>query len=531
MKKLLLLCLVLVSFSFKANSQIVFSENWDGIGPGISAWSVYNQDGLTPASGVSTITDAWVSRTEEFDNHVVTSTSWYTPAGTSDDWLVSPSITIPSTGSTILYWDARAYDSTYKDSYNVFVSASGNTPSDFTNPAEFTQGDGTTGSSGENVTWTRRSVDLSAYAGQTIYLGFQNFSTDMFLLSLDNIMVVNNNTCLAPNRTMTSSQTTNSATISWTAVAGATSYDVAFDVPGFTPSTPTATVSTATYTASGLTPNTEYEYYVRNSCGSEWIGPFAVVTFKLETPYAYGFETPLGANGWSTLASTTAGGGSWGQYTGATLAQEGSSFGACLGTTVATNSWLFSNGISLTSGEVLTINYYYRKYNGAGTTSVNKLKSSIGTAKTAAAMTTTIFDHGTVTPLTYTLKTSNYTVPSSGVYYLGFNCYTGVQTATNYGGVFVDNITITSNLSNNQFDLASGMFLIMPNPVQNTFELKLSEKFDTNNAAITILDLDGKVVKEFKYSNSYDVSTLSKGVYFVSITDGTLKEVKKLIKE
>jgi hypothetical protein len=531
MKKLLLLFVVFTAFSFKANSQVVFSENFDGIGPGISGWTLYNEDGLTPNAGVSTITDAWVNSLEEFNNHVAKSTSWYSAVGTSNDYLVSPGIAIPATGSSVLYWDARAYDSTYRDSYNVYVSSTGNTVADFVTPL-FTQGDGTTGTSGENTTWTRRSIDLSNFAGQTVYIAFQNFSTDMFLLSLDNIMVVNNNTCLAPNRTMTSTATINTATVNWTAVAGAAGYEIAYDVTGFIPSTAMGTSTTNSFTASSLIPNTAYDFYVRNSCGSEWIGPFGAVTSAV-VPYAYGFETTgLGAGGFSTLPSTAAGGGSWGQFSGTTLAQEGTKFAACLGsTTAATDAWLFTNGIKVTAGEVLSINYYFRKYNAAGTTSVNKLKSAIGTVKTAAGMATVVKNHNTVTSTTYAMQTSPYTVPADGTYYLGFNSTAVLQTTAQQGGILVDNITITSSLSNNQFDLVSGLFLISPNPVKSTFELKLSEKFDTSKAEIKITDLNGKVISVLKYASTYDVSYLSQGIYLVSITDGNLKDVKKLIKE
>ena len=118
MKKQLLnvLLLGLPVFGF---SQI-FQENFDGNGQGISAWTIIDSDGLTPAADVNFITNGWnrIDRdgTEgDFGgpagNYAAMSTSWYTPAGTSNDWLISP--TIPVSGaSPTLYWDAKAQDST-----------------------------------------------------------------------------------------------------------------------------------------------------------------------------------------------------------------------------------------------------------------------------------------------------------------------------------------------------------------------------------------------------------------------------------
>ena len=57
MRKILLTAslLTLPLFGF---SQI-FQEDFDGNGPGISAWTTIDQDGLTPAADVDFITSGW----------------------------------------------------------------------------------------------------------------------------------------------------------------------------------------------------------------------------------------------------------------------------------------------------------------------------------------------------------------------------------------------------------------------------------------------------------------------------------------
>jgi hypothetical protein len=109
------------------------------------------------------------------------STSYYTPAGTSNDWLISPQFTV-SGASPTLYWDAKSQDVTYLDGYKVMLAPNGgNNISDFTvqlytNP-------------GENSSWASRAVALTPYIGQTVRIAFVNNSTDDFLLLVDNIKV------------------------------------------------------------------------------------------------------------------------------------------------------------------------------------------------------------------------------------------------------------------------------------------------------------------------------------------------------
>lgn len=168
----------------------IFQENFDGNGQGITAWTVLNVDGLTPASGVAFITNGWNRIDRQgangsfggpAGNYAAMSTSWYTPAGTSNDWLISP--TVPVSGaSPTLYWDAKAQDGTYPDGYKVMLAPNGgNTVNDFTVELYNT--------AGENKYWTSRAVSLTPYIGQNVRFAFVNNSTDKFMLMVDNIKV------------------------------------------------------------------------------------------------------------------------------------------------------------------------------------------------------------------------------------------------------------------------------------------------------------------------------------------------------
>ena len=185
MKHLLFLT-ALISCQF-ANSQVIFSEDFSNLNGTLPAgWTVINVDGLTPNANVAQFNSAWIIA-QDFDNIVDTvamSTSWYTPAGTANDWLITPAI--PLSTNNVLEWEAEAQDATYPDGYELRISTTTPTVAGFNaNPALFTI-------PAENgAVWTQRSVNLqnAGYSNQSVYLAWRNNSTDQFVLMVDDISV------------------------------------------------------------------------------------------------------------------------------------------------------------------------------------------------------------------------------------------------------------------------------------------------------------------------------------------------------
>lgn len=203
MKKLKLLIII----TFIANtgwSQVIFQEDFDGIagptagGAGTytfpTGWLLRNVDNMTPNSQVAYINEAW-ERREDFQNSVLDSvafsSSWGSPIQPANDWMWTPLIG-PLPANTELSWNAKAYDPLYPDGYEVRIMTSTQGPP--------TGGTGVIGNqivsstvlfstAAENSTWTSRSVDLNAFAGQSVYIGFRNNSTDKFILVIDDVMV------------------------------------------------------------------------------------------------------------------------------------------------------------------------------------------------------------------------------------------------------------------------------------------------------------------------------------------------------
>jgi hypothetical protein len=175
-----------------AVTGMVSAQNWSedfSTTTGIAlpaGWKQNNVDNNTVSSSLNAYsfgTNAWVTRNwaTAYPDHgrVVMSTSWYNPAGTSNDWLITPQFTVPN--NSILDWDAIATDPSYKDGYQVKLSTTGTLTTDFTTNLMTV--------AAENAAWTTRGLSLNAYAGQQVYIAFVNNSNDKYLLLLDNIRV------------------------------------------------------------------------------------------------------------------------------------------------------------------------------------------------------------------------------------------------------------------------------------------------------------------------------------------------------
>jgi hypothetical protein len=151
-------------------------------------WFRFNVDNRTPAAAVNYVNNAWIVRDDfahDSQDYAAFSTSWYTPAGAADDWMVTKAVALPASAlSCKLNWNAITYDPDYRDGYQVRVFTS--QPVQATLVADSTQLFST---GAENTSWTSHEIDLSAYKGQSIYLAFRNNSNDKFLLLIDDISV------------------------------------------------------------------------------------------------------------------------------------------------------------------------------------------------------------------------------------------------------------------------------------------------------------------------------------------------------
>jgi hypothetical protein len=171
----------LISFSSLAQTTLLETNFQAGIP---SNYTIVDNDGLTPAAGVSEYTNAWITITDPSDsaNKIAASTSFFQPTGKANRWLITPALPLGAYGNFIT-WKARSQDASFPDSYVTLISTSDKQLTSFTDTISSIQG--------ENVDWTTRTVNLSAknFNNDTIYIAFVNRSDNAFKLYLDDIKV------------------------------------------------------------------------------------------------------------------------------------------------------------------------------------------------------------------------------------------------------------------------------------------------------------------------------------------------------
>jgi len=179
MKKLILSAFGMATLLASANAQI-FSENFDTEIP--ATWTIIDVDGLTASTGQSD----YASWAHNSDVNAAASTSWYDNNGTgpTDDWLITPGIAVPASGSYILEFLGASYEASFLEEYEVYYSTTGTTVADF--PIANRLADITD----EPSAFTPHGIALpAATAGQTTYIAFRHISDDESMLLIDNVVV------------------------------------------------------------------------------------------------------------------------------------------------------------------------------------------------------------------------------------------------------------------------------------------------------------------------------------------------------
>ena len=117
----------------------------------------------------------------------LTSASYDNEAGVlfPNNWIVSPAIDLSTASIPKLYWQAIALDQSWaNENYTVYVSTQSDTSSLESSAVSFNEIIGTT------VGYAYRSLDVSSFNGQTIYVAFRHHDvSDMYQLNIANISV------------------------------------------------------------------------------------------------------------------------------------------------------------------------------------------------------------------------------------------------------------------------------------------------------------------------------------------------------
>ena len=206
----------------------------------------------------------------------------------SQDFLATPLITVPANGQ-LTFWTRTGFNVADAVDYLIKVNTittagSQTTAANYTNTV---QSWNQTNLVAIYNAYELKTVDLSAYAGQQVYLAFVRVYTQpAAALSgnswyIDDVKIVQQ--CIAPASTSLTATniTATSASLSW-AASGSTSWEIEVVPPGGT-QTGVGNIYSGSlpYVVTGLTPDTAYIYYVRSICldgNSSWAGPYSFHT-------------------------------------------------------------------------------------------------------------------------------------------------------------------------------------------------------------------------------------------------------------
>ena len=406
-----------------------------------------------------------------------------------------------------------------------------------------------------------------------------------FDISNTNFTITSGSGCASPAGLTASAITTTSATVGWTAVSGAVSYDVDYKASTSSTWINAATATTATSVGlTGLTSGVTYDYRVRTNCSS---GSSAYSAAQFTTTGTVTCTAPTGLT--SSAVTTTGATVSWTAVSGAVsydvdyktnasstwinaVTGTTSTSRALSGLTAATlYDWRVRTNCSAGSSTYTTAQFTTLSTTCASTldnttngtiagaatipfnTNVTGLVSPSGdidnykfvitTGGTATVTLTTLpFDYdlkvlnsaGTQLAISQAGSTTSESISrtyTAGTYYAQVYGWNGANSATS-----CYTLKVQLGTASRGGDLITGDVQkvdVFPNPATNVVNINLTGF--TGKSDVSLFDVNGRVVvrRIVSTTNSQlDIAALPTGVYMMSIKNGG-KEVKmtKIIKQ
>ncbi len=401
-------------------------------------------------------------------------TSCGTPSG-----LSASSIT---TSSATLSWTAVAGAT----SYNVQVKASASSTWS------------TSSTTGTSINLTDLSASTSYdYQIQAVCSGTNGSFSSIASFTTSSAGV----SCGTPTGLAASSVTATTATISWTAVNGATSYNVQVK-PASSSTWSTGSTTGTSINLTGLTASTTYNYQVQAVC-SGTNGSFSAIA---------SFTTPSNATCTDNYEPNNS-------QSAAKVISVNSTIQALIGTSSDNDYFKFTTTSSSPKVKInltnLPADYDLRLYNSSG--------SQIGISQNGGTTSEQIIYNSSTKAATYYVRVYGY----NGAYSTT-SCYS--LTVTTQSSNFKEDGTL-STVTDDDLSFVN----VYPNPNNGSFNV---DYFSKNNATLNvyIMDITGRIIyngtqEVFDSMNTFQIYLpgLSNGIYLMNIVNGEDRRFKRFI--
>lgn len=243
-----------------------------------------------PPIFISTFTGPSSDHTTGTGKYIFAETSFGGGTPPFDAFIESPPIDLSAlTAPELTFW------------YHMFGNDIGTVSAEIDDGSGYTQVWTRTGAqqTSGNDAWKEAVLSLSAYANDTIRIRFKatkpafGFAADA---AIDDVQIDEAPSCPKPQNFTIVGKTNTTVTLQWSS-GGASDWNIEYGNAGFSLGSGTLlNVTNNPFTVTGLSANTDYEFYVRDSCGvadvSDWIGPIGDTTDcnPVSAPYTENFD-------------------------------------------------------------------------------------------------------------------------------------------------------------------------------------------------------------------------------------------------
>ena len=267
------------------------------------------------------------------------------------------------------------------------------------------------------------------------------------IYKMSGILNASKATCLTPTSSVSSSNADgNSFTASWSAVAGATDYQIDVSTSAtFSVILPTYTnFSTAGATSivvSGLNPLTTYYFRVRAvgiNCGTDSsTGSATTLCGAYPIPYSQNFDTTPVATlpNCFTVVNDNLDAITW-QVQNALASSSPNAYQLNTSSGVNSDDWFFIPGLNLTGGVTYRLKFKYNTANAGSST--ENLRVRLGSSAAVANMNFTILNLSNFVNSAYQTAIADFTPVTNDIYYIGFQGFS----FANQSKILIDDISI-----------------------------------------------------------------------------------------